>query len=127
MPLRATAGAAGIDLYADKAYRIYENCRMSVSTGIAVRLPAGTYGQIAPRSGLARDYGIIVLGGVIDSDYRGEIMIMLMNTGNRPMDINVGDRIAQLIALPYIAAPMMAVVSLDETGRGSRAFGSTGK
>lgn len=126
MPLRATAGSAGIDLYSSKAYRIYENAKMAVSTGIAIQLPVGTYGKIEARSGLARDYGIQIMGGVIDADYTGEIIVLMVNTGNRPLNINPGDRIAQLVIQPYIAPMLVVVDDLGSTERGAGGFGHTG-
>jgi len=97
LPQRQSPEAAGYDLYACKDTIIYSGRYELIGTGIAVQIPIGTYGRIASRSSLAANYGIQVGAGVIDSDYRGEIKVLLFNHGNKILDIEIGDRIGQLI------------------------------
>ena len=126
-PMRATEGSAGYDLSSAVDAVIPPNGRLAVSTGISIGLPEGTYGRVAPRSGLAFKYGIDVFAGVIDADYRGEVKVILYNSGDQHFFIKAGDRIAQLI-LEVIKIPDVAVVlEIDDTTRGSGGFGSTGK
>lgn len=125
-PMRATEGSAGYDLSSAVDAVIPPNGRLAVSTGISIGLPEGTYGRVAPRSGLAFKYGIDVFAGVIDADYRGEVKVILYNSGDQHFFIKAGDRIAQLI-LEVIKIPDVAVVlEIDDTTRGSGGFGSTG-
>ena len=125
-PTRATAGAAGYDLYANEAVVITDSEFTLVNTGVIVAIPPGYYGRIAPRSGLAAKHGIIIGGGVIDEDYRGELKV-LMSCLQGLYDVSRGERIAQLV-LEKITTPELEVVdSLDDTYRGSDGFGSTGK
>ena len=121
LPTRGSDGAAGLDLYADGAADGY---MVSVSTGIAVAIPHGYVGLVWPRSGLAWNRGVQVLGGVIDSDYRGEVRVMLTSTA--PMKINPGDRIAQLLIQPVGMCGVKEVSELPDTTRGVDGFGSTG-
>jgi dUTP pyrophosphatase len=126
IPSRGTPGAAGYDL-ASVVDAVIPPCgRAVVSTGLSIRVPKGTYGRIAPRSGLAVKYGIDVLAGVVDEDYTGDIRIVMFNTGKETYQVHVGDRVAQLV-LEKIATPDVAVVvDFDDTERGSGGFGSTG-
>ena len=125
-PMRATEGSAGYDLTSAIDAVIPPNGRLAVSTGIAIGLPEGTYGRIAPRSGLAYKFGIDVFAGVIDADYRSEVKAILYNSGDQPFTIKTGDRIAQLV-LEVIKIPDVALVlELDDTARGAGGFGSTG-
>lgn len=125
-PMRATEGSAGYDLSSAVDAVIPPNGRLAVSTGISIGLPEGTYGRVAPRSGLAFKYGIDVLAGVIDFDYRGEVKAILYNSGDQHFFIKTGDRIAQLI-IEKIETPDVAVVlEIDDTVRGAGGFGSTG-
>jgi dUTP pyrophosphatase len=125
-PMRATEGSAGYDLSSAVDAVIPPNGRLAVSTGISIGLPEGTYGRVAPRSGLAYKFGIDVFAGVIDQDYRGEVKCILYNSGDKPFAIKAGDRIAQLV-LEVIKIPDVAVVlEIDDTVRGSGGFGSTG-
>ena len=125
-PMRATEGSAGYDLSSAVDAVIPPNGRLAVSTGIAIGLPEGTYGRVAPRSGLAYKFGIDVFAGVIDQDYRGEVKCILYNSGDQPFVIKSGDRIAQLV-LEVIKIPDVAVVlEIDDTERGAGGFGSTG-
>jgi dUTP pyrophosphatase len=130
-PCRADAGAVGYDLCADFAKRtgatIYSGGRMRLPTGIAVAIPPGMYGRIAPRSGLAAKYGVDVLAGVIDQSYRGELQVILLNTGDQPFIIEHGDRIAQLIIERCETPAVELVDDLDTTERGAGGFGSSGR
>lgn len=128
LPIRSTPGAAGFDLHSTEGYVVLPGHRVVVSTGIAVKLPIGCYGRIAPRSGLAVKHGLDVLAGVIDQDYTGELKVVLINTDLRiPFYIKPGYRIAQLILECYVPAEVCEVQSLPETTtRGDAGFGSTG-
>jgi dUTP pyrophosphatase len=130
LPARATAGAAGYDLFSADGYIILPGHRVVVSTGITVELPPGTYGRIAPRSGLAVKHGLDCLAGVIDPDYTGELKVVLLNTDVRtPFPIRPGYRIAQLILEKYETADVVEVPSECTsltTERGAAGFGSTG-
>jgi dUTP pyrophosphatase len=126
LPTRGSAGAAGLDLYAAEGLTIRPGGRAAVRTGLAAAIPAGFYGRVAPRSGLAVRHGIDVLAGVIDSDYRGEILCALVNHGDRPFEVEPGARVAQLV-VEAIATPEPAwAEDLPETVRGAGGFGSTG-
>ena len=133
LPAYQTEGAAGMDLaaaVADEApLKLMPGKRTLVPTGIAVAVPAGFEMQIRPRSGLAHKHGVTVLNtpGTIDSDYRGEVQIMLINLGDAPFEITRGERIAQAVIAPVIQATIAEVTTLDETVRGAGGFGSTGK
>lgn len=126
VPARATPGSAGYDLASAVDAVIPSKSRLAVSTGIAIQIPEGTYGRIAPRSGLAYKFGVDVLAGVIDSDYINmEVKVILYNSGEEPFVIKTGDRIAQLI-LEKIETPDVAVVlEMTKTTRFG-GFGSTG-
>ena len=127
LPVRATPGSAGYDLAASDGKTILPGGRDLIATGLSIKIPQGTYGRIAPRSGLAVRCGIQVGAGVIDSDYTGEIKIVLFNSDpTNSFVINPGDRIAQLI-LEKIECPEVEEVSdLSNTDRGDGGFGSTG-
>ena len=127
VPSRGSKSSAGMDLSCDKPFTLQPNERRLISTGLAVTLPSGTWGEIKPRSGLAVNYGIDVMAGVIDQDYIGEIKVLLVNTGNRPLKCQAGERIAQMVIQPYAAPNIMVVPKLVETHRGKGGFGSTGK
>jgi dUTP pyrophosphatase len=126
VPRRATELAAGYDISASEDAKIPSKGRFAVSTGISIGLPEGTYGRIAPRSGLAYKFGIDVLAGVIDFDYRGELICILYNSGEHPFVIQRGDRIAQLIIEKNETPDVAVVMDIDETARGDGGFGSTG-
>lgn len=131
LPTRGSDRAAGLDLYVDLGdfvgkYWIGPGQRLTFTTGFEVAVPSGTYGRVAPRSGLARKHGIDVLAGVVDEDYRGKLMVILLNTGTEAVAIQHGDRIAQLILEKYLIAPAEEVETLDDTARGGNGFGSTG-
>ncbi len=129
LPAYQTAGAAGCDLYAatHEALILAPGARMKTPTGIALELPHFYEAQIRPRSGLALHDGITVLNapGTIDSDYRGEIFVLLINHGDRPFEIVRGARIAQLVIGPVVHATFVTVNALSETVRGDGGFGST--
>ena len=130
-PSKGSPGAAGYDLAAAQNAVIEAKCRMLIKTDLAVAVPPGTYGRIAPRSGSALKAGIDVLAGVIDLDYRGNIGIVLINLGTSPFTIKSGDFVAQLI-LERIASDasveeVQSVSELGRTARGSGGFGSTDK
>lgn len=126
LPTRGSAEAAGLDIYAAEPVTLAPGKRAVVRTGVSVAIPRGFYGRVAPRSGLAVRHGIDTLSGVIDSDYRGEILCVLVNHGDEPFEIEPGARIAQLI-IESIALPEPEWADkLDETVRGAGGFGSTG-
>jgi dUTP pyrophosphatase len=131
-PARADAGAAGYDLHADLIDRehgltIYPSGRAVISTGVAVAIPEGCYGRLAPRSGLAAKYGIDVLAGVVDGSYRGTLLVVLLNTGSAAVRIEQGDRIAQLVLERCETPAVDLVADLDATERGAGGFGSSGR
>jgi dUTP pyrophosphatase len=130
-PAYATAGSAGCDLRAaiEAPLLILPGGRARVPTGIAVAIPEGFEGQVRMRSGLAHDKGLALLNapGTIDSDYRGEIQIILANLGSEPVTLERGDRIAQLVFAPVVQASFERVDELPESHRGQGGFGSTGK
>jgi dUTP pyrophosphatase len=131
LPTYATAGAAGFDLVAwpdDEELILYPTERLRVPTGLQIALPPGTEGQIRPRSGLAAADGLTVLNapGTIDSDYRGEIEVLLVNLGQAAVRIKRGQRIAQLVVAPVIRAQLQQVAELEPTDRGAAGFGHTG-
>jgi dUTP pyrophosphatase len=126
LPTRGSKHAAGLDLYAIEALRLEPGARAAVRTGLAVAIPAGFYGRVAPRSGLAVNYGLDVLAGVIDSDYRGEIVCAIVNHGQEAFTIDAGARIAQLVVEAISTPDAVWAEALDETARGACGFGSTG-
>ncbi len=126
LPARSSAGAAGYDLSSSMDVLVPAHERRMVHTGLAVAVPPGTYGRVAPRSGLAVRHGIDVLAGVIHPDYRGALGVMLMNTSGTAFKVRAGDRIAQLV-LERVETPGVRLVQeLDSTERGEGGFGSTG-
>ncbi len=127
LPARGSEYAAGLDLCAVEERVIPAGGRAAVRTGLAVSIPEGFYGRIAPRSGLAVRHGLDVLAGVIDSDYRGEILCALINHGEDDLEIKVGMRVAQLIIEAIIRPEAVWADELDETERGAGGFGSTGQ
>lgn len=124
-----TPGAAGMDLYSDEDVAIFGGDRVAVSTGIALEIPPGFEGQIRPRSGLAIKHGVTVLNapGTIDSDYRGEVKVLLVNHDHSAHIVHRGDRIAQLVIAPVVRADVEVVSELSDTARGAGGIGSTGK
>jgi dUTP pyrophosphatase len=130
LPAYATAGAAGLDLQAAIAapLTVAPFARLLVPTGITMAIPAGYEAQVRPRSGLALKQGLTVANspGTIDSDYRGEVCVILLNTSDQPVLIERGMRIAQLVLAKVEQLQWQAVASLDQTARGAGGFGSTG-
>ena len=131
LPSYATPGSAGCDLRAAVAAPVTVTAggRMLVPTGLCVAIPQGYEGQVRMRSGLAIRHGLCLLNGpgTIDSDYRGEIRVILANLGAEPVTIARGDRIAQLVIAPVVQARLERVAELPETARHTDGFGSTGK
>jgi dUTP pyrophosphatase len=130
LPAYATPGSAGLDLAAavEAPIALAPGARALVPTGIAIALPPGHEGQVRPRSGLAIQHGVTVLNspGTIDSDYRGEVAVILINLGQEPFRVVRGLRIAQLVIAPVTTTRLYAVAELPGSGRGQGGFGSTG-
>jgi len=132
LPTYGSDEAAGMDLYADESYsphrpmELWPGDKQLIKTGISVAIPNGFYGRIAPRSGLAHKHGIDVMAGVVDSDYRGEIGVILINLGKDKVTFSAGDRIAQMIITPCARAELTEVNELSTTDRGDGGYGSTG-
>ncbi len=128
LPVYATAGAAGMDVLAAEEVLLQPGRRHAVATGLAVAIPSGFEIQVRPRSGLALKHGISVPNtpGTVDSDYRGELKVILINHGTEDFAIARGDRIAQLVVAPVTRAVWDEVDELDDTARGAGGFGSTG-
>lgn len=126
LPTRGSAAAAGLDLFSIEVVNLQSRERKLVRTGLAVAIPEGFYGRIAPRSGLATKNGIDVLAGVIDADYRGEIQCLLHNTGEETVELAAQAKICQLIIEKIITPTPVLVDDLTSTTRGSGGFGSTG-
>ena len=128
LPAYATAGAAGMDVLAAEDVTLAPGARHAVATGLAIAIPPGFEIQVRPRSGLALKHGISVPNspGTIDSDYRGELKVILINHGGEAFAIRRGDRIAQLVLAPVTQASWLPVDELDQTARGEGGFGSTG-
>lgn len=148
LPCYQSAGASGMDLMAraymypsdiltgkserllnDTPITIQPNSRVLIKTGLCIELPVNTEAQVRPRSGLALKHGITVVNtpGTVDEDYRGEIGVILLNTGDKPFQIAYGDRIAQLVFAEVVKYNLEPSVELSETSRGVGAYGSTGK
>lgn len=128
LPAYATDGAAGMDICAAESLTLRVGKRHAVATGFAFAIPDGYEVQVRPRSGLALKHGITCLNtpGTIDSDYRGEVKIILANLGEDDFIITKGDRIAQIVVAPVTQGAMIEVETLDDTARGTGGFGSTG-
>lgn len=130
IPTRGSEYAAGYDLYAASSYdiEIEPHKTVKIGTGIAVAIPAGNFGGIFARSGLATKKGLAPANkvGVVDSDYRGEVIVALHNDTNEVQTVQAGDRIAQLIIVPFTPVEFKEVDELDDTARGAGGFGSTG-
>lgn len=124
-PFKGSPKAAGYDLHASSPATIPPRDRATVDTGLIISVPSGTYGRIAPRSGLAT-HNIDVGAGVVDADYRGQLKILLVNHSNEPFQVKVGDRVAQLICEKIVYPELLEVETLDVTDRGSAGFGSSG-
>ena len=128
LPAYATEGAAGMDVLAAEDVTLAPGARHAVATGLAVAIPHGYEIQVRPRSGLALKHGVTVPNtpGTIDSDYRGELKVILINHGDSACEVRRGDRVAQLVLAPVTQATWLPVDELDETERGEGGFGSTG-
>lgn len=126
LPRYGSDAAAGADLVAAEAVVIGPGERAAIGTGIHVELPPGHVGLVWPRSGLALKHGIDTLAGVIDSDYRGEVRVVLVNHGREPFAIAPGDRVAQLLVQRVERVSFVAAADLESTTRGTGGFGSTG-
>ncbi|PWG03333.1 dUTP diphosphatase [Sphingosinicella humi] len=129
LPSYATEHAAGLDVVAAESLTLAPGARHAVATGFAIAIPHGYEVQVRPRSGLALKHGITCLNtpGTIDSDYRGEVKVILANLGSEPFEIARGERIAQLVPAPVQRAVFAEVAELDDTARGAGGFGSTGR
>jgi dUTP pyrophosphatase len=129
VPSYATPGAAGLDVVAAESLTLAPGARHAVATGFAIAIPEGFEVQVRPRSGLALKHGITCLNtpGTIDSDYRGEVKVILANLGAEPFEVVRGERIAQLVPAPVLHAGFREVEDLDDTDRGGGGFGSTGR
>jgi dUTP pyrophosphatase len=130
LPSRAHEGDAGLDLYSCEAAHIGPGERWSVGTGVGVAIPEGHAGLVLPRSGLARDHGIALVNapGLIDSGYRGELRVLLLNTDPaETFRVEPGDRIAQLVLTPIVTADVVETQGLSESARGDGGFGSSGR
>lgn len=128
LPAYATAGAAGMDVVSAEDVTLAPGARHAVATGLSMAIPEGYEIQVRPRSGLAFKHGISVPNtpGTIDSDYRGELKVILINLGTEPFAIARGDRVAQLVLAPVVQAAWEEVAELGATERGAGGFGSTG-
>lgn len=126
-PERATTFSAGYDLKSAYDYVVQKKGKILIKTDIAIQLPTGCYGRIASRSGLALNSSICVQAGVIDPDYRGNIRVLLFNFSDTDFFITKGDKIAQLICEVILLPDVVESKSLDDTDRGDKGFGSTGK
>ena len=126
IPEQATPGSAGYDLCAVTGATIYPGQRLLIKTGLSLAIPDGMVGIIKPRSGLAVKHGIDVLAGVLDSDFRGNVGVLLINHGDALWQFNAGERVAQLVVVPCYHGACVEVGSLEETMRGDGPYGSTG-
>lgn len=131
LPVPATAGSAGLDLSAciDAPVTLQPGEIRMIPSGLAAEIPSGYVGLVFGRSGLGTKFGVTLANsvGVIDSDYRGELRVSLINRGSAPYTVEQGERIAQLVIMPYAAVTPVEAESLEETERGERGFGSTGR
>ncbi|MFO0724829.1 MAG: dUTP diphosphatase [Myxococcota bacterium] len=129
LPERQSVGASGMDVVAAEALVLDPGAYAAVGTGLALAIPVGFEVQVRPRSGLAAKHGVTVLNspGTIDADYRGELKVLLVNHGKTPYNVQVGDRIAQLVVSTVVDAVLKRVETLGSTERGEGGFGSTGR
>ncbi|KAJ5032611.1 uncharacterized protein L3040_009208 [Drepanopeziza brunnea f. sp. 'multigermtubi'] len=126
LPTRGSAFAAGYDLYASRETVVPARGKVLVETDISMAVPEGTYGRIAPRSGLASKHMIDTGAGVIDADYRGQVKVLLFNHGEKDFEVKLGDRVAQLVLERIYTPEVVEVQELEESVRGAGGFGSTG-
>ena len=127
MPTRANKGDAGWDLYCREDTEIPAGGSAVFDTGVHVALPEGTFGKLESKSGLNVKYDVVSLGGVIDSGYRGSIQVKLYNLGKEPYRFLKGEKIVQMVVLPYVTAGLKLTDRLDDTERGDNGFGSSGR
>lgn len=127
LPERGTDWSAGADLSCLEAFTLEPGERKVVSTGLIVEIPPGWYGRVAPRSGLAVRHGIDTLAGIVDPDFRGELMVVIVNHGDATVSFGAGERIAQLVIERAAICDYVLAEDLSETARGDSGFGSTGK
>ena len=125
-PKKAHPDDAAFDVFSAQAGTVEPKKWLEFSTGVAMQLPQGFYGKFASRSGLMFKHDVHAFHGTIDNGYRGEMVVRLFNYGGEPFRVNIGDRIAQLVILPYLQADGIEVDELDDTKRGTSGFGSTG-
>ena len=126
VPTKQHKTDAGFDVFSAQAGTIPAKGWLDFKTGVAMQAPIGYYGKFASRSGLAMKHDVHCFHGTIDNGYRGELMVRLFNYGSNPFRVEVGDRIAQLVVLPYLVANSVESYELDDTDRGENGFGSTG-
>lgn len=126
LPAYAHPGDAGLDIWAAEAMRILPGERAAVPTGLAFELPQGTVGLVWDKSGRALKEGLKTMAGVIDEGYRGEFLVVLLNTSDRPVEIELGQKIAQLLIQPVVQAEVEEVLEVEDSSRGKGGFGSTG-
>ena len=127
LPRQETAGSAGFDLRSSAQWMLYPGEQRAIPTGFAWAIPAGYVGIIKDRSGIAARSHVRTAAGVIDADYRGEVMVLLRNAGDGAFRIEVGDRIAQMVVVPVFSGATEEVLELPDTARGAGGFGSTGE
>jgi deoxyuridine 5'-triphosphate nucleotidohydrolase len=127
LPARGSTWAAGADLHCVEAFTLQPGERQAIPTGLALEIPLGFYWRIAPRSGWAAKHGIDTLAGVIDADYRGELLVLLVNLSQEPFTAQAGERIAQFIIERVALCTYAWVEELSQTDRGAGGFGSTGR
>jgi len=120
VPFRDTPEEAGLDICADESFTLQPNERKLVSTGVSMQTPHGTFTKIEPRSKLANKFGIQVMGGVVDSNYKGEVMVIMFNTGDKPLEVKIGDAIAQLVTYNIMIETPEVVEDLGESSRGTK-------
>ncbi len=126
LPSRKRAGDAGIDLYSVEEVFLNPGEWKAVPTGVAVEIPEGYFGLIKDRSGLALKHAVHCLAGVVDENYRGEIKVVLINLGDKPVRLEKRSRVAQMVLVPYLKTQVVEVEELSHTERGQQGFGSTG-
>lgn len=126
-PSKGSSGAAGYDLHASEDTVVPGHGKALISTGLAIQVPENCYGRIAPRSGMSSKYFTDIGAGVIDSDYRGCVKVLMFNHSDTELKISIGDRVAQLIIEKIENPDIVPVDSLDESDRGAKGFGSTGR
>jgi len=127
LPARGSDWSAGADLFCLEAFTLEPGERKAAPTGLIVEIPPGWYGRVAPRSGLAVRHGIDTLAGIVDPDFRGELIVVIINLGDATVNFKAGERIAQLVIERAAICDYVLTEDLSETARGDGGFGSTGK